>query len=236
MPPPERQDAFARLNAMLRQWGLEGMSDDVWTWLEDGEPEAAIVNNIRQHPVYERRFPAMEAMRQADLPVPSEAEYMNLEQSYRRVLSNIPEIDDAQLTDPAIYTNFFVGDTSPEELSQRADAWWLVTRAPDTTARFRALFEQTIGRDMNEEELFGFLTGVDESLIDDWPEREQTDATAARDDLQRQLAREAVGTDDQIDMRELRSRLKEAQRREKAAFRGGGGRLAEEALTTRQFT
>jgi hypothetical protein len=157
----EQRSAFGRLQDILRSWGLEALANDVWNQILAGEPDTAVVRYIREHDVYRKRFTGMQAMRDNGWPAISEAEYLQLESTYRTILADVG-VEPARLRDPNTYTQFFARNQSPNELKERADIWFSITHAPEMTAKIRASFKQFAGLDqIDDAKFFNMLTGID---------------------------------------------------------------------------
>lgn len=198
-------DAFAVLEGLLRRWGLGGLTDFVWDRLIEGQPESRIMLELRDQPEYKRRFPGLEARREAGLPALSEAEYLQQETAYKAVLRQAGA-DPEEYDDPQDLADYFAGNISPQELSERADLWQVITQAPDMTAKARASFQEHAGlRNVTDEQLFDTLLGADDTLLRQYEER----------------------TGRPLNTRSIRQSLEQALREEAARFEGGGGQVRE---------
>ena len=101
---------------------LYGLPASLATTLNDalvgGESGTAIAMQIRDTDEYRARFPAMAERRKLNLPAISEADYLDLEKSYRQIgqAAKLP----AELYDsPEDFDQLIAGDVSPQEYNER---------------------------------------------------------------------------------------------------------------------
>lgn len=78
--------------SLFRSYGLDSLADWLVAQNVEGKTPEQIVTELRQRPEYKERFPAMEELRrlaqQNNMPVISEGQYLQMEQSYRQALAN----------------------------------------------------------------------------------------------------------------------------------------------------
>jgi hypothetical protein len=77
---------------LFRSYGLDSLADWLVAQNVEGKTPEQIVTDLRQTPEYKARFPAMEELRRQavanNMPIPTESQYLQMEQSYRTVLQN----------------------------------------------------------------------------------------------------------------------------------------------------
>lgn len=114
----ERNDAYARLNTVLADYGLGTLGQAVQSWLVEGLSEAEIVQRMRETQEYKTRFPAIAARKAAGMSPISEGEYVAYEKSARQMMraAGLPEgFYDSQDD----FTKFLGNDLSLAELGDR---------------------------------------------------------------------------------------------------------------------
>lgn len=87
MTTPAFNNAFTMLEALLTQWGLQGLNGVVRDMLTAGDSQDIIPLKLRETEPYKKRFAGNEARRKIGLPALSEAEYLSTESSMREVVS-----------------------------------------------------------------------------------------------------------------------------------------------------
>lgn len=113
-----RNDAYARLNTVLADYGLGTLGASVQSWLIEGLSEAEIVQRMRETTEYKTRFPAIEARKKAGLAPISEGEYVAYERNARQLMraAGLPQgFYDGQED----FTKFLTNDLSLAELGDR---------------------------------------------------------------------------------------------------------------------
>lgn len=88
-----RRDSYARLNAVLSDYGLGSLGATVQQWLIEGLSEAEIVQRMRDTPEFKTRFPAIEARKKKGLSPIAPGEYVAYERQARQMMraAGIPE-------------------------------------------------------------------------------------------------------------------------------------------------
>lgn len=109
--------ARAYISDLLGQWGLGGLTDWAMGQLGDGNV-ALIPALIRQTDEYKARFSGNEMRRAAGLNVLSEAEYLNLENTYRSIMHSYG-IPSGAFDTQSYLAGLIAGDVSPNEVNDR---------------------------------------------------------------------------------------------------------------------
>jgi hypothetical protein len=137
------------INNLLSQYGLESLTGFVndLIFKEDVVSEAALIGKIRQTDQYKERFKGMEVRRNRGLNMPSEAEYIGLENTYRQLMrsAGMP----ADLFDTADDLSTLIGyDVSPAELNARInEGYQAVSQAnPEVVNQMRRLYGVSEGQ------------------------------------------------------------------------------------------
>jgi hypothetical protein len=113
-----RRDAYARLNAVLNDYGLGSLGAQVQRWLIEGLSEAEITQRMRETNEFKQRFPAIEERKKKGLSPISPGEYVSYERNVRQMMraAGLPTgfydgNDD--------FTRFISNDLSLSELGDR---------------------------------------------------------------------------------------------------------------------
>ena len=139
----QRTSAKAVIQNLMAEYGLASLSQFVedMVFKEDIIDPNVLLGRIRQTTEYKDRFKGIELRRAKGLNVPSEAEYIGLENTYRQLMRTaaIP----ADLFDqPDDLANLIGNDVSPSELSARInDGYQAVAQAnPEVVTQMRRLY------------------------------------------------------------------------------------------------
>lgn len=81
-------DAYAVMAQMLREWGLGELIPDLVRLIQDGYTGDQLSYHLAQTEPYKRRFRGNEERRKRGLSVLSPREYLEVERSYRQILSS----------------------------------------------------------------------------------------------------------------------------------------------------
>jgi len=81
-----RQDAFALLKDVFNSYGLPELATEIESYMKEGIGTAQATLRLKQSKAYTERFYGNELRRNAGLNVVSEAEYLDLENSYSQTL------------------------------------------------------------------------------------------------------------------------------------------------------
>jgi len=139
----QRQSANTVIQNLLAQYGLGSLTQFVTdlVFKEDVVSADVLLGKIRQTEEYKQRFKGIELRRNAGLNVPSEAEYIGLENTYRQIMRSaaIP----ADLFDQPDDLSTLIGaDVSPAELASRInEGYQAVSQAnPEVVTQMRRLY------------------------------------------------------------------------------------------------
>lgn len=118
--PEYDKDAAELLTKTFEQYGISGLGPQIIEWLKKGYTGKTIGLLIRDTPQYKQRFPGMEALAQRGHAL-SEADYINLEKSYRAVMVSygLPKGFYDTADD---FAGFITNDVSARELDERVFA------------------------------------------------------------------------------------------------------------------
>mgnify|MGYP006288475165 CR=1 FL=1 len=138
-----QESAIDVINNLLSQYGLESLTQFVsdMVFKEDITSEAALIGRIRGTDQYKERFKGMELRRQRGLNMPSEAEYIGLENTYRQLMrsAGMP----ADLFDKPDDLSTLIGyDVSPAELNSRINEGYraVADSNPEVINQLRRLY------------------------------------------------------------------------------------------------
>ena len=123
-PTPEQLSARGYLNGLLDFYGLGSLSGWAWDQILAGNPAEMVIQELRERPEYKQRFPAMEARRNAGLSPITEAEYIQLESSYRSVMLR-GQLPSGFYDSKDDFTDLISKDISPELISERIQEGYL---------------------------------------------------------------------------------------------------------------
>lgn len=191
---PLQRNALARLQQVLNQFDLGGMTQWIKDALIAGKSEAEIQLELYDQPEFKARFPAIEARRQAGLTPVSPAEILEYEQRGREILRAAGLTSDT-FTSSDYLQGLMVQDVSLAEVQGRInDGYLRVQMAPPEVKNMFGQFFGTSG----EQALAQFFLDPEKAA----PELERMATTAIvggigeRYQLQisQQLAREVADT------------------------------------------
>lgn len=155
---PEQQDAFEIIKGILRDRGLESLTD----WAQDqirrhGTNVELILLNMEQTEAWKQRFKANEERRKLGLDPLSPNEIIEYERSARALLraAGLPEGFFDQHTD---FVEFLAADVSVSELSRRIDEGF--TRVTNADPNVRQFFQAYYGVG-GDEALAAYFLGPD---------------------------------------------------------------------------
>lgn len=114
---PATQDAVDIINSLLQRWGLSTLGSWAWDQITTGASPSQVTLNMYDQPAFQARFPAIKQLQSRGLTPPSPEQYLSTEQSYRQVFNSYGLSDYYGNQDHI--TSLIVGDTSPQELSDR---------------------------------------------------------------------------------------------------------------------
>lgn len=128
------QNAIDSLTNLFDSYGLSSLAPKIAQWIRDGMSEAAIVAQLRETPEYKQRFPGMKALRDQGYNAISEAEYLQLEDSYHQALQSAG-LPKGFYDNPQDFVKFISNGVDPAELKQRADTAVGLANQVDPTQR-----------------------------------------------------------------------------------------------------
>lgn len=109
--------AKAIIVGFLDRYGLGALGDWAWSEYLAGVSVDQIMLDMRDHPLYKQRFPAMEALAQQGRAI-SEAEYMAYETSTRQILQSYG-VPQGMYDTPGDITRLLLNDVSVSEVNDR---------------------------------------------------------------------------------------------------------------------
>lgn len=115
--PTFDNNAFTMLSALLQQWGLSSLLNDVQGMLTSGDSAEVIPIKLRQTEAYKTRFKGNAQRIQNGLPALSEAEYLATEASLRTVIRRY--VGAGQYDGQDNLQKWIANDLSPNELNDR---------------------------------------------------------------------------------------------------------------------
>jgi hypothetical protein len=116
---PDQENAYQLVLSLFKQYDLETLAPQILKMVQNGFDTATISVMLQDTPEYKQRFAANEARKKAGMPVLSPAEYINLERSYRQVLSSFG-LPKGFYDSPADFQDWIANDVSASEINDRA--------------------------------------------------------------------------------------------------------------------
>lgn len=115
-----QRNVASLVSGTFEQYGLGSLASKITQYAQAGMNASEIAIRLRQTPEYQQRFAAMGTLAKQGRAM-SEAEYINLEQSYAQVLkaSGLPKGFYDSYND---YAQFIANDVAPTEVAARAKA------------------------------------------------------------------------------------------------------------------
>lgn len=122
-PTAQQQSAWAYMQQLLDQVGLGSLGSVVQNLISQGMTDANQLQlELQNTNEWKTRFAGNEALRAADLPVMSVAEYLSTERSYAQIMKNYG-LPSGFYDDPSDFAQMIGGRVSARELEQRVSAW-----------------------------------------------------------------------------------------------------------------
>lgn len=120
------RNARANLNEFLSFLGLGSMTDWAWGMMVEGHSFNVVLQELRQRPEYQARFPAMADLRERGRAI-DEGGYITLERQYTQIARTfgLPETFYDQ---PDDFAGFIGNEMSPVEFEDRLSLWQQVAR------------------------------------------------------------------------------------------------------------
>lgn len=112
------RDALAQIKQVLQQYGLESLSDFAWQEIVAGRSGNEVLQDIRQTPQFQQRFPAIAARQKVGLPPLSPGDYVAYENTATQYMRNAG-LPTGFYDSPEDFTKFLSGDVSLKELGER---------------------------------------------------------------------------------------------------------------------
>lgn len=116
-----RLGVYDWVRSSFQQWGMpDGFANEVIGIVKDARSPEQAMTMIRDTDAYRTRFAGNIARAEAGFGMLSEAEYLNMESSYRQSMraAGLPE---GFYDDPNDFADFISKDVSPEEIAARAE-------------------------------------------------------------------------------------------------------------------
>jgi hypothetical protein len=179
----QQQDAFARVQTVLGQYGVGGLDQWLWGEIKANNPESQIMLDLQNQPAFQARFPGMKAMQSAGLPAITPAQYLATENVYKR---NLAELGfDTKSLSPADFVPLYTSNIDPTEQKNRLDIFNTIstTFAPHMRQDFLA----HAGINLSDADLYKMFHGLDPTLAMKYAVSTGT-AAPSTSDFQRSLA------------------------------------------------
>jgi hypothetical protein len=113
------RSAIAILRQSLEDYGLGTLGLFAWNEYLADIPIEQIMLDIREHPDYKARFPAMKELAKKGQAI-SEQNYIDYENTVKQVFHNAG-LPSSFYDQPDDFTNFLLGSVSPKEIQDRVD-------------------------------------------------------------------------------------------------------------------
>lgn len=115
----DQANARATIGGLLNQYGLGSLTDWAWGLYTAGYNTDYIMQELRNRPEFQQRFPGIALRQKNGLSPISPNDYVALERSYDEILhaSGLNSFYDRN----TMYTQWIGGDVSPTEVKARAD-------------------------------------------------------------------------------------------------------------------
>jgi len=157
------EDAYAILERTLEDNGVGGLAKVLQGYMERGLGSEQAALEIRKEPEYLKRFAGNEARRKAGLNLLSEAEYLELENSYMKTSKayGIPnQLGTDRETRQANMATLIAGDVDAIEFKDRVDT--VVTRVKNADKLTKDTFNSFFG--IKDEELIAYFLNPEANL------------------------------------------------------------------------
>jgi len=133
-----REDARDVIRRVLSQYKLESLADIIWNKYAAQEvnldDDAALIYSIREEDAYKKRFAANQARIEKGLPELLPSSYLELEDTYRRVLANNGMPQNFYDNDDD-FAQFIANDVSAQELQNRIQQGYRLVADADPQVR-----------------------------------------------------------------------------------------------------
>jgi len=160
------RDAFAMLEDLFRSYGLEGLAGEIADYMKQGFTSGEALIKLKTNPngAYAKRFAGNFARVKNGLNVISEAEYINLENSYANTLKAYGLGNMVSLNREDNYKKFadyIAGDISASEFKDRVDT--VVTRVQNSDPTIKATLK-AFYPEITDADLVGYFLNPKENL------------------------------------------------------------------------
>jgi hypothetical protein len=160
------RDAFAMLEDLFRSYGLEGLAGEIKDYMEKGFTSGEALIKLKTNPngAYAKRFAGNFARVKNGLNVISEAEYINLENSYANTLKAYGLGNMISLNRDDNYKKFaeyIAGDISAVEFKDRVDT--VVSRVQNSDPTIKATLK-SFYPEITDADLVGYFLNPKENL------------------------------------------------------------------------
>lgn len=163
--PGAREDAFARLNTVLTDYGLGSMSDWAWQQIQAGASNDRILQELRNRPEYKQRFAGMDLRRQKGFNAIDEGTYISLERTYRQIMraAGLPE---GLFDSPDDFARFIGGDVSPQEFQTRVNDLYVdaAQAANEVRSELARLYGSAANSLIDTNQIAAYFMDPDEAL------------------------------------------------------------------------
>lgn len=157
------EDAYAILERTLEDNGIGGLAKVLQGYMDRGLGSEQAALEIRKEPAYQKRFAGNEKRRAAGLNLLSEAEYLELENSYMKTSKayGIPnQLGTDRETRQANMATLIAGDVDAIEFKDRVDT--VVTRVKNADKMTKDTFNTFFG--IKDEELIAYFLNPEANL------------------------------------------------------------------------
>ncbi|HET7415521.1 MAG TPA: hypothetical protein VFI97_07480 [Arthrobacter sp.] len=113
------QSAIDDLTNLFDTYGLGSLAPKIAQWIQQGMSQSAILAALRETPEYKQRFPGMDALRKQGYNAISEAQYLQLEDSYHKAMQSAG-LPPGFYDNPQDFVKFMSNGVDPAEVAQRA--------------------------------------------------------------------------------------------------------------------
>lgn len=117
--PVRFDDAYTMVQDILRSWGLTELFPDARDMLTRGDAPEVVPFKLRETDAYKRRFKANDDRRKAGIRVLSEAEFLQTEDQYKRIVARSGV--DSKYYSREFTDRWIAGDVAPTELNERME-------------------------------------------------------------------------------------------------------------------
>ena len=160
------RDAFAMLKDLFASYGLEGLSGEIADYMEKGFTSTEALIKLKTNPsgAYAKRFAGNFTRVKNGLNAISEAEYINLENSYANTLKayGLGNMVSGNREDNyKKFADYIAGDISAVEFKDRVDT--VVTRVQNADPSIKATLKQFYP-ELNDADLVGYFLNPKDNL------------------------------------------------------------------------